>query len=166
MICTYMHVYECICMYMYVYVRSIPVQPEPLVEKDQQRGWLEQALRWPASHPVTVQPGHWVMGTAAGPLDTIMHSVPDPYGGQADSSSLESQPVMVRFQLEVHSGYDALSARRIQVHTMMPAAGNSVPFGPGCRFYFRNRRFPFLQFATMRTHDVAGLDYCILCSFS
>ena len=87
---------------MYVYVRSIPVQP--LVEKDQleQRCWLEQALRWPASQPVT--------GTAAaGPLDTIMHSVPcgPASAGRtrpADSSSLESQPVMVRFQLEVHSG--------------------------------------------------------------
>ena len=113
MICTYMNVYECICMYMYVYVRSIPVQPLVDSEKDQleQRGWLEQALRWPASQPVTVQPGHWVMETAAaGPLDTIMHSVPcgPAGGGPADSSSLESQPVrvtvMVRFQLEVHSG--------------------------------------------------------------
>ncbi len=44
------------------------------------------------------------------------------------------------------AGYDALSARRIQVHTMMPAAGHSVPFGPGCRFYFRNRRFPVPPF--------------------
>ena len=101
-ICTYMHVYVYMCLYMYVYVRSIPVQP--LVEKDQleQRCWLEQALRWPASQPVT--------GTAAaGPLDTIMHSVPcgPASAGRtrpADSSSLESQPVMVRFQLEVHSG--------------------------------------------------------------
>lgn len=97
-ICTYMHVYVYMCMYMYVYVRSIPVQP--LVEKDQlEQRWLEQALRWPASQPVTET-------AAEGPLDTIMHSVPcgPASNGPADSSSLESQPVMVRFQLEVHSG--------------------------------------------------------------
>jgi hypothetical protein len=73
---TYMHVYVCICMYMYVYVRSILVQP--LVEKDQleQRGWLEQALRWPpASPPVSVQPGHWVMGTAAAGYDHALRAL-------------------------------------------------------------------------------------------
>ena len=54
---------------------------------------------WPASQPVTET-------AAEGPLDTIMHSVPcgPASGGPANSSSLESQPVMVRFQLEVHSG--------------------------------------------------------------
>ena len=116
---------------------------QPLVEnlKDQleQRGWLEQALRWPASQPVSVQPGHWVMGTAAaGPLDTIMHSAP------------QAALAAGRRQIQVHSRvsqscsgsnlkftpgramqgtdgpvYDALSARRIQVH----AGGRAL--GPG-----------------------------------
>jgi len=128
---------------MYVYVRSIPVQP--LVEKDQklERGWLEQALCWPANQPVTVQPGHWVMGTAAaGPLDTIMHSVPCGPAGRAAGRQIQvpsrvSQSCNLKFTpgraMQGTDGavYDALSARRIQVHTMMPAAGHSVPFGPG-----------------------------------
>ena len=137
-ICTYMHVYVYMCMYMYVYVRSIPVQP--LVEKDQleQRCWLEQALRWPASQPVTET-------AAEGPLDTIMHSVPC-----GPASNGPARQIQVRLRVSQSwsgsnlkftlgqamqgtdgAAYDALSARRIQVHTMMPAARHSVPFGPG-----------------------------------
>jgi hypothetical protein len=109
-------------------------------------------VKGPASQPVTIQPGHWVMGTAAGPLDT-MHSVPCPAGGPADSSSLSPGQSWSGSNLKFtpgramqgtdEAGYDALSARRIQVHTMMPAAGHwhSVPFGPGCPFCFRNQRF-------------------------
>ena len=181
MICTYMHVYECICKYMYVYVRSIPVQP--LVEKDQQRGWLEQALCWPASQPVTVQPGHWVMGTAAaGPLDTIMHSVPcgPAGGGPADSSSLESQPVMVRFQLEVHSGPGHAGDGRGCIRCSQCQADSSSHYDAGGRALSALRAGliqvlfseptishpPVCHNAMRRTHDEAGLDYCILYSFS
>jgi hypothetical protein len=181
MICTYMHVYECICTYMYVYVRSIPVQP--LVEKDQQRGssWLEQALCWPASQPVTVQPGHWVMGTAAaGPLETIMHSVPCCHagGGPADSSSLESQPVMVRFQLAVHSGPGHAGDGRSCIRCSQCQADSSSHYDAGGRELSALRAGlilfseptishpPVCHNAMRRTHDVAGLDYCILYSFS
>jgi hypothetical protein len=90
---------------------------------------------------VSPRPGHWAIGIM-GPGRWIRWD--------SSSSSLKSQPVTTLGRA-MHgtdgAGYDAISARRIQVHTMMPAAGNSVPCGPGCRrpitnvFYFRNRRF-------------------------
>ncbi len=171
---------------MYVYVHSIPVhcqcQPEwqPLVEKDQQRGWLEQTLRWPASQPVTVQPGHWVMGTAAaGPLDTIMHSLSVPCGpaggGPAESSSLESQPVM---QLEVHSGPGHAGDGRGCIRCSQCQADSSSHYDASGRALSALRTGlilfseptishpPVFHNAMRRTHDIAGLDYCILYSFS
>ncbi len=138
-------------------------------------------MRWPASQPVTVQPGHWVMGTAAaGPLDTIMHSVPGPAGGPADSSSLESQPVMVRFQLEVHSGPGHAGDGRGWIRCSQCQADSSSHYDAGGRALSALRAGlrlilfsaptishpPVCHNAMRRTHDVAGLDYCILCSFS
>ena len=98
--------------------------------------------------------GHWIRSCtqcpaappAAGRQIQVHSRVSQSWSG----SNLKFSPGRA-MQGTDEAGYDALSARRIQVHTMMPAAGHwhSVPFGPGCRFYFQNQRF---QFATMRSH--------------
>ncbi len=141
----YMNVYVCICTYMFVAYQC----SHSLKRINNVVGWSKPCVGggWPASQPVTVQPGHWVMGTAAGQLDMIMHSVPGPEapnGGPADSSSLESQPVMVRLQLEVHSGPGHAGDGRGWIRCSQCKAdssshydsesggGHSVPSGPGC----------------------------------
>jgi hypothetical protein len=101
------------------------------------------------SQPVTVRfqvhsgPGHagdWRGSASSGPARQI----------QVHSSQPEPAWVTVSFQVHpgcvYGDGYDALSARLIQVHTMMLA--DSVPYGPGCRrpitnvFYFQNSSCP------------------------
>jgi hypothetical protein len=67
----------------------------------------------------------WTGWRGRWPGDT-MHSVPDPASGQTDSNSLFSR-------LGAWAGYYACSARRIEVHPTMPAAGHSVRCRTGCR---------------------------------
>ncbi len=100
-----------------------------------------------ASQPVTVHPGHcqwpcqWAIGM--GP-DTPHHDdgIIESSSMALDSAASESQPARVTTlgpgrampgTRTDGAGYDALSARRIQVNTMMPAAlaGHSVPCWPG-----------------------------------
>ncbi len=99
----YMDVYVCICTYMFVaYQCSHSLKRITL---NNVVGWSKPALASEsASHCSTGPLGHGDGGGGAAGYDHALSPSGSGGGPAADSSSLESQPVMVRFQLEVHSG--------------------------------------------------------------
>jgi hypothetical protein len=96
--CRYIQIHWYMCRY-------VQIRTDSDTSNNNVVGWSKPCVgQWVSQSLFNEATGSWGR-TAAGPLD-MTGSVPGRAGGPADSSSLESQPVtvMVRFQLEVHSG--------------------------------------------------------------
>jgi hypothetical protein len=132
----YMNVYVRICTYMFVAYQC----SHSLKRINNVVGWSKPCVGQRVSQSLFNRAtgswgrrrrGRWIRSCTQCP------AAPPAAGRQIQVHSRVSQSCNLKFTpgraMQGTDGavYDALSARRIQVHTMMPAAGHSVPFGPG-----------------------------------